>query len=210
MADFIQLQRREMLRHILLLVGAAATTELSFSTLAAAAKGEENSLDIHAFNTLSAVADTIIPVTDTPGALAAQVPARLDALILHWAAPETKDMLKGALSRIDVAAKAATGKSFEALAPDERKTFLIKHEKAALEPAPPPADAPKAGSPFRAKKYVVDNGYQLLKELIVRLYYVSEIGLTLELAYEHVPGKWVPSLEITPDMRPAVSFGLLS
>jgi gluconate 2-dehydrogenase gamma chain len=209
MSETYQLQRREMLRQIMLLAGASATASVSFSALATAAKGTENYFNAPVLDILSAVADTIVPATDTPGALDAEVPARLDALMLHWAAPETRNMLAGALDRIDLAAKAATGAHFEALSPDARKTFLIKHEKAAMEPAPPPADAQQDGNPFKAKTYVADNGYQRLKELIVRLYYVSEIGMTLELVYEHVPGAWVPSLEITPGMRPYVSRGLM-
>ncbi len=38
---------------------------------------------------------------------------------------------------------------------------------------------------------------------------MSEIGMTQELVYEHVPGKWVPSLEMTPGMRPFASPGLM-
>ncbi len=54
---------------------------------------------------------------------------------------------------------------------------------------------------------MVDNGYQRLKGLIVSLYYVSEIGMTQELVYEHVPGKWEPSLKLSDGMRPFASPG---
>ncbi len=204
-----ELERREMLRHILLLAGASATANLSVGALAAAAKGSERYLDAPAYSTLSAVADTLVPVTDTPGALAADVPASLDAMLANWASPETQEMIVGALGRIDVAAETTTGKRFDALPASERLAFLVEHEKAALEAAPPPKDAPKRGNPFMARAYVVDNGYQRLKELVVTLYYVSEIGMTQELVYEHVPGKWVPSLEMTPGMRPFASPGLM-
>jgi len=60
-----------------------------------------------------------------------------------------------------------------------------------------------------ARAHVVDNGYQLIKELVVALYYVSEIGMTQEQVYEHVPGKWVPSLKITGGVRPFASPGLM-
>ncbi len=46
-----------------------------------------------------------------------------------------------------------------------------------------------------------------LKDLVITLYYNSEIAMTQEEIYEHVPGKWVPSLKITPGMRPVAGVG---
>ena len=200
MSESFQLKRRDLLRNILVLAGASAAANFSLSALAEVARGAVKYLDKSAFDTLSAVADTIIPVTDTPGALAAEVPAHLDAMLLEWAAPQTREMIVGALGRIDTAARTDKGKPYAELSADERKAFLIGYEKVALQPAPPPADAPKS-SPFHVSSYVADNGYQRLKGLVFSLYYVSEIGMTQELVYEHVPGTWVPSLKITPGMR---------
>ena len=55
---------------------------------------------------------------------------------------------------------------------------------------------------------VADPGYHRIKTLVLSLYYNSEIAMTQELVYEHVPGEWVPSLEITPGMRPFAGGGL--
>lgn len=209
MSDYPQLNRRDLLRHMLILAGATAAANFSLSALAEVVRGAVKFLDKTALGTLAAVADTIIPATDTPGALATEVPARFDAMLLSWAAPETRDMIVGALDRINAAAQAAKGKAFASLSAEERKAFLIEHDKAALQPAEPPPNAPKASNPFLAKGYVVDNGYQRLKGLIFSLHYVSEIAMTQELVYEHVPGKWVPSLKITPGMRPFASPNLM-
>lgn len=198
-----------MLRYILALAGASATASFSLDALSAVAKGSAKFLDEKAFSTLSAVADTMVPVTDTPGALAAEVPARFDAMLLNWAAPKTRDELVDALQRIDASARSATGKPFQDLSAEDRMAFLVDHDKAALKPAPPPPDAKSSYGLFSAGTFVADVGYQRLKELIVSLYYVSEIGMTQELVYEHNPGKWVPSLELTPGMRPFASPGLI-
>lgn len=209
MSDYPQLNRRDLLRHMLVLAGATATANFSLSALAEVARGSEKFLDKMALDTLSAVADTIIPVTDTPGALATEVPARFDAMLLSWASPQTREMVVDALGRINIASQSAMGKPFAGLSADERKAFLIEHDKAALQPAPPPADAVKNNNPFLAQGYVVDNGYQRIKGLIFTLHYVSEIAMTQELVYQHVPGPWVPSLEITPGMRPFASPNLM-
>jgi hypothetical protein len=48
---------------------------------------------------------------------------------------------------------------------------------------------------------VTDPGYNRVKELIVVLYYISEVALTQELTYEHAPGEWQPSIPVTPATR---------
>ncbi len=206
MSESFELNRRLLLRNILVLAGATFSTNLSLSALAEVARSPDTFLDAKGLDILVAVADTIIPATDTPGALAAGVPAKLDALLLRWAAPDTREMMIASLERIDAAVQAATGKTISALSAEERLAFLLEHDKAALKSAPPPENAPEQVSLF-AKSYVVDQGYQRIKGLVVSLYYVSEIGMTQERVYEHVPGKWVPSLKITPGMRPFASPG---
>lgn len=206
MPDELSIKRRALLQGILAMAGAASTASFSLGALAKVAKSDKQFLDDSAFATLSAVADTIIPVTDTPGALAAGVPANLDALLLNWAAPATREMIVASLGRIDKAARKEQAKAFGELCADERKAFLIEYDKAALKSVPLPPDAPKT-HPFSPPVSVVDNGYHRIKDLVISLYYISEIGLTQELVYEHVPGAWVPSLKITPGMRPFASGG---
>ena len=36
---------------------------------------------------------------------------------------------------------------------------------------------------------------------------LSEPGMTQELAYEHAPGAWQPSIPVTPETRPAGGLG---
>lgn len=206
MLQDIQLRRRALLQHALVLVGAAATTGISAEALAYGAKEPKRHLAKSAFATLSAACDTLIPATDTPGALAAGVPQTFDALIENWASPATRELVSGALVRLDAAAKAQTGKSFAKLPTAQRATFLAEYDKAALKPVPPPPGA-KPAHPFAPLVSVADNGWHRVKDLTITLYYMSEIGLTQELVYEHVPGEWVPSLPITPGMRPFAGTG---
>jgi gluconate 2-dehydrogenase gamma chain len=206
MLQNIQLRRRALLGHALVLAGAAATTGFSAEALAYAARKPKRLLGKSAFATLSAACDTLIPVTDTPGALAAKVPQTFDALLANWASPATRELVSGALVRLEAAAKSGTGKSFARLTAAERTTFLSEYDKAALQPVPPPPGA-KSAHPFAPLVSVADNGWHRIKDLIITLYYSSEIGLTEELIYEHVPGEWVPSLKITPGMRPFAGTG---
>jgi gluconate 2-dehydrogenase gamma chain len=193
MHDGLLMERRLLLQRAALLIG--ATTLPIGDLLAAPAKNAPPALSAPQLELLSAVADTIVPVTDTPGALAANVPALVDAMLRDWAAPATRTSMIEALDRIDVAARAKTGNGFTALSPDERLAVLKPHDTASLKPKP---SKPSTISP---RPETADPGYAKLKELIVVLYYQSEIALTTELTYEHAPGKWQPSIPLTPETR---------
>lgn len=203
MTDEFAMDRRSLIGRIALLVGAGF---LPAEALGAAAESKRL-LPPASFALLEAVCDTFIPATDTPGAVGAGVPALLDGLLRDWASKDRREALVGALGNIDSGAMQAEGKPFAALSPDSRNTFLKDYDVAALKPVP--GKQKQSGlAAMRAEPAVVDPAYARLKELVVALYYSSEVGLTQELVYEHVPGPWVPSLEITPDSRPFGSPGL--
>ncbi len=201
MADFA-IDRRALIQRVGLLLGATA---LPASAFAAPAKAKPFPTSPR-FKLLEAVSDTIIPTTDTAGALAAGVPARLDGMLTNWASPATRTAIVEALDRIDVAARTAKGKSFAALSAAERDEVLRPHDAAALVKVPPPPGAPKS-HPFAPANYVADQGYLKIKDLVLALYYFSEIATTTELIYEHVPGKFEPSIKLTADSRPYLGIG---
>ena len=156
---------------------------------------------------LRAVADTIIPQTDTPGALAAHVPAKFDALLVNWASPARKVELFGALTKINDAALAQEKVGFAALSPEKRKTLLTAYDVAALKSVPDTRGL-KGMAAMMAGPAVADPGYSKLRELIILLYYYSEEALTTELVYEHSPGGWTPSIKATPETRNTGGLGM--
>jgi hypothetical protein len=119
-----------------------------------------------------------MPRTDTPGALDAGVPASFDALMKNWASRERLEQFRALLNKMDQAA-GVPGKSFLALERTQRTDVLVAFDKANAE----------------------DDVYRKFKELVLTLYYHSELGATQELRYEHVPGRWEASVKITPDAR---------
>jgi hypothetical protein len=207
MTDITQIDRRSLLGSALLLMGAGAAAGFSPEALAKAAARPKPYLEPAVFTLLSAVADTIIPRTNTPGAIDARVPAKFDALLVNWASPERRIELTGALAAIDALARQKEGKSFAELTPDARKTLLSAHDLAALKPVPR-KDNPTGMRAMMAGPAVADAGYGKLKELIVTLYYYSEEALTSELTYEHVPGDWTPSIKVAPETRAPGGLGM--
>lgn len=164
--------RRSLLRGALVLGGVAVTPGLSAQDVFA---GPE-SLSQASMTLLIAVADTLVPATDTPGAVEAGVPLMFSKLLANWAAPATRDLLLGALKAID---GEAGGSGFAALPADRRYELLSSFDKG----------------------HAADPAYGRLKDLLVTLYYLTEAGATVELRYEHSPGAWEPSLPVTAETR---------
>ncbi|MBB5685681.1 hypothetical protein FHS49_001689 [Sphingobium boeckii] len=177
MNDAATLHRRQLLQRAMLLAGLAA---IPSEILAAVPESAAPLLDKASFNLVTAVADTLIPRTDTPGAVDADVPSLLGDMLKGWASAATRSELLGALQGIDSAARARAGMTFAALDPRQRHLILTEIDGSI------PAMIP---------------GYARLKDLMTILYYLSEPGSTIELRYEQVPGRWDPSLPVTPESR---------
>jgi hypothetical protein len=222
------LDRRSLLQRAALLAGATLTPGIGFEALAAQAAAAKPFLDARRMALLTAVADTIVPKTATPGAVDVGVPKLLDGLLRTWASPARRTSLIGALNEIDTLATAKFQRPFAALTPAQRLEVLTPHDAAALKPAPPtpPPAIPIGAAPTtvdpnysRPKQEPVQSmmdrmsprfanpGYGKLKELIVVLYYYSEPALSSELTYEHSPGAWQPSIPITATTRPRGGVG---
>lgn len=203
--DFLT-DRRALMQRMALLLGAAVLPAEAFAA-PRRRRAAGHTLAAPQYALLGAVADTIVPTTDSPGALAAKVPQVLDGMLATWASTTTRESITEALGRIDAAARTATGKGFSALTAAERAEVLKPHDAAALSRVPAPAGSPP-GSAFSRPVYVADQGYYRLKSLVLNLYYYSEIATSTELIYEHVPGKYEPSIKLTPTSRPYLGIGL--
>lgn len=156
----VPIDRRGLLQRAFLLAGATLTPAFSIDVLAAVAASAPRLLDAPRFTLLSAVADTIVPRTDSPGAVDAGVPALFDGLLREWAAPAQRTELIAALDRID--GLATGGQSgFASLAPAIRHDLLTAHDAAALKPRP--TEEPTAASLKRAPT-VVDPNYGRAKQ----------------------------------------------
>jgi hypothetical protein len=115
---------------------------------------------------ISRLADLVIPETETPGALAAGVPAYIDSVVGGNA--ELQSMLRSGLRALDQRSRDEHGKGFLALTEEQQIAVLS-----------PWADA--------ADKQVRDEGarfFRAVKNLTADGYYTSHIGLIQELGYK--------------------------
>lgn len=209
MLDGMNLQRRTLMAHIGLLLGSAAIPAEAFAAPKKKAKGKAAAKKFFSPSQMAlvtALADTFIPATDTPGAVATKAPQLLDSLMINWASAATKAQILGALPGIEKMALDADKKPFAALTPARRKELLIPYDKAALKPVPRKEKLTGLAAMMAGPAFA-DPGYGKLKDLIITLYYTSEVAMTQEVVYEHVPGPFVPSLKITPQTRPFAGVG---
>jgi gluconate 2-dehydrogenase gamma chain len=173
------LDRRALLLGVaVLLGGAAALTRFTRQPEAASSPGGP-ALSAEQFSLLEAIVDVMIPATDTPGALAADVPAFIRGMLEEWASPATRAEITGVLGALEGRAWSKYGAGFVELQPERRFELMRAF------------DADHVGSQ--------DVPYSKFKYLVLVGYYHSEIGATQELRYELVPGAWrgcVPLSEI--------------
>jgi hypothetical protein len=137
--------------------------------------------------TLAALLDTILPTTDTGGAVEAGVPAFVELMVFNWFEPAMRDQFGDDLARFEKQTQARFGKRFEALPAADRLKHLY-----ALQ------DAERAHAAHRV-------GFvALMKHLAVYGYYTSEAGVSDELELNLVPGSYEPCVELhAGDRQPA-------
>lgn len=122
---------------------------------------------------IAAVAQTIIPNTDTAGAVQAGVPVTLQNLATDWGNTEFQQYWRNGLTALDTALTSEGGDRFTSLSPSEREAALSAYDASVF-----------AGT-------VEDGFYRDFKATVVQAYYMSEPGATEELAYDPVPGEWI-------------------
>ena len=118
-----------------------------------------------------AIAETIIPETDTPGARSARVDEFVDAMLTdHYPVADRERFLSG-LAQVDARARRAYGKTFARLTPRQQLAMVSEMDRLAFTEPPPPDAADVGPRSF----------FRMMKELAVVGYYTSEAGSTREL-----------------------------
>lgn len=138
-------------------------------------------LSINEVGFLSALSQTIIPRTTTPGAADAGVPQTLQDLLSNWGDNNFRLYWREGLSQLSKTLRQSSGQDFEKLSSTQRQNSLDKYDTLVVN------------------QDVDDAFYLDMKRTVATAYYMSEAGATEELHYEPVPGDWrgdVPFSEI--------------
>ena len=146
----------------------------------------------HQARTLNAIAERILPTTDTPGAGDAEIPGFVDRLLEGWLPDAARRHLLAELDRFDARARErlpdATG--FADLSEPEQDALLTEAQNEAI--------AQRDGRAFSRNPNRLHEQafFDLVKWLTLFGYYTSEAGMKSELGYRIVPGRWDPCVDV--------------
>jgi len=143
---------------------------------------------------VTALADLILPATDTPGAVEAGVVDYTEMIVSEWMDPGERERFMRGLAHLDIHSESLTGVRF-AYAGEDRQTAILsglEAEGRALREADP-----EAPTPF----------FQQTRALVLHGYYTSEIGMREELRYQPIPGRFDGCVDVTEVTRGAPGAG---
>ena len=166
------MNRRALLLGAVVLLGGAAALPRFMRNPAGVASAGGMTLSAEQFSLLEQICETMIPATDTPGAIAAGVPAFIRHMVEQWASASSRTEIHAVLEAIEKLAWGKFGASFVELPPERRFEVVRGFDSDHMSRQEP--------------------AYGKFKYLVLVGYYQSEIGATQELRYELVPGAWRP------------------
>jgi len=144
-------------------------------------------LNPHQAATVTALADAIIPPTDTPGAAEAGVPAFIDVIVGEWYDETERTQFLDGLAELDRRSEAEGGPFVEL--DEQAKVVLLSQVEA--EAFARRAAEPDAPTPFWLR----------FKSLTIYGYYHSPAGSLQELDRPVIPGRFI-GCEPLPPARP--------
>ena len=179
------MERRDALR---LLATAAALpflpTELLAALRVARAETGGNStprtLNPHQYQTVTRMAEIILPETDTPGATVAHVNDFIDLILTEWCDQDERARFLAGLEQTDKQCVNRFGKAFVDLAPGPQDEIVhaLDDEMAASIAKPNTGDNGH------------DNFFHTMKRLTLTGYFTSEAGAKQELHFKIIPGHY--------------------
>lgn len=185
------MHRREVLR--LLATGTALQLApskwLAFARESRALLANTDSLrtlNPHQDATVKALADMLIPRTDTPGASDLAVSEFIDLILTEWyEAAERSHFLDG-LAAVDSRTEALHGKDFIHCSPEQKGELLLQLGAEMQKDAPSRRRQRSVAGPVPPKA----NFYADFRRLALTAYYTSEEGASKELHYEIIPEQY--------------------
>ncbi len=142
-------------------------------------------LNPHQDAIVTAVAEMIIPATDTPGAKAARVNEFIDVILTDWYDDARKQRFLNGLADLDARCEKQFGRDFVACTPAQQTEMLTALD---LEVA-----AARESLSRRVTQRLVEDEelekhfFYMMKRLTLVGYYTSQVGAEQEAHYEVIP-----------------------
>jgi hypothetical protein len=182
------MNRREALR----LLAAGAAVQFAPGRLLAALRqarmtvGEQTALRTltpHQSVTVSAIAEMILPRTETKGAADVGACEFIDLMLTEWYEHEERERFLQGVADLDARATALFGRNFVGCPADQQAVLL--EELGERMVAERDLNEGQTGSSEEGESF-----YPMLRRLALTAYYTSEEGSTDELHFEIIPGRY--------------------
>jgi hypothetical protein len=129
--DVQTMTRREAIKRAALFLGVAISPSLisgalHAATASAGAPPTPNFLSAKQMETAAAIAERILPRTDTPGAIDVGVPAFIDLMVGKYSSAEEQKLFTEGLAEFDALSVAKHRRSFGALSAEQQDALLME------------------------------------------------------------------------------------
>ncbi|MCM4169082.1 hypothetical protein KCTC52924_00152 [Arenibacter antarcticus] len=153
-------------------------------------KSEVSSANLYVFSKeqdklVTAIADSILPRTETPSASDVKVNLYLDLMLNEVFEDAYKNSFLKGLDEFDENCKAFTGNNFLELNESEKQDYLNRLEKEANA----------------VEKVNLEPFFRRFKMLVVTIYFSTEQGVKQNLDYAPIPGPYLGDVEFTSETR---------
>jgi len=169
------IDRRDALAGMAAMFGAALFAPIARAVAAQAAAIGDGPPSVTVFSAqqralMTVLSERIMPTTDTPGAIAAGVPAYIEKLLADWAAPEDRKPILDGLDAIEARCRNENKVSADRATADQQDKLLTLAMQNQLP----------GGADF----------FEYFRQLVLTGYFTSEVGIMHEREYLPVPGRY--------------------
>jgi hypothetical protein len=197
------MNRREFLQCAAIIISGSSASQLGFALteeqkvyLATAPSFIDR--NVQAFSgpqrkIVTAIAERIIPRTDTPGAIDAGVPIFIELMFAKWLNKQERRIFVLGLKDLQTRIPEEYGRSFDALPAEEQLTILEDLETDA-------SDSPWYEFGNVQRQFISDAPFICqIKELTIWGFFTSEVGAKQVLRYKPMPMRFDGDIELSPD-----------
>jgi hypothetical protein len=148
-------------------------------------------LNPHQAATTTAMAELILPGTETPGATDVSATDFIDLMLTEWYDEQDRTRFLNGLADVDLRTKALVGKNFVDCSPDQQAEILAwLGQKMTAEAEASPRE--RGSSP----PALSSNFYFMFRRLTLTAYYTSEAGATAALHFQMIPDSHAECAEV--------------
>jgi Gluconate 2-dehydrogenase subunit 3 len=157
-------------------------------------------LSPHMNATVTAMAELIIPQTETTGAKAVRVNEFIDVILSDWYSDGDRAKFLAGLAEVDARTRQLYGKYFNEASPEQQASILTQLGDEMAKALDELSATPRGyrGSDPEPE----ENFYFMFRQLVLTGYFTSEAGFTQQLQQEIIPGRYdgcIPTASPAPE-----------